>query len=78
MRFTSLMTGPADVVAMPRGLLEDRFRTAPQTLGFRLLVNQLPQQQGRRDFFSGIVLEPGGEARRAWSSTTFAPRRGRA
>lgn len=54
----------ADVAAMPRGLLDDRFRTATQTLGFRLLVHNLPQDRGRRDFFSGIVLYPGGEARR--------------
>ncbi len=54
----------AEVAAAPRGLLEDRFGVAPQTLGFRLLVNHLPQEQGRRDFFSGIVLSPGGDARR--------------
>ncbi|GAG30714.1 unnamed protein product, partial [marine sediment metagenome] len=34
------------------------------TLDFRLLVRHLPQQQGKRDFFSGIVLYPGGDARR--------------
>ena len=54
----------ADVAAMPRGLLEDRFSVAPQTLGFRLLKRNVPQDQGRRDFFSGIVLYPGGDARR--------------
>ena len=54
----------ADVAATPRGLLEDKFSVAPPTLGFRLLVRKLSQQQGRRDFFSGIVLHPGGDARR--------------
>jgi photosystem II stability/assembly factor-like uncharacterized protein len=54
----------ADVAAMPRGLVEDRFSVPPPTLGFRLLVSNLPQDQDRRDFFSGIVLYPGGEARR--------------
>jgi len=54
----------ADVTAVPRGLLEDCFRAAPKMLGFRLLLCNLPQDQGRRDFFSGIVLYPGGEARR--------------
>ena len=54
----------ADVAATPRGLLADRFSVAPETLGFRMLVDQLPQQQGRGDFFTGIVLHPGGEARR--------------
>jgi len=54
----------ADVVARPRGLLDDRFRVAPASLGFRLVVDNLPRQPGRRDFFTGIVLYPGGEARR--------------
>jgi hypothetical protein len=54
----------ADVAAMPRGLVEDRFRVPPKTLSFRLLLRDLPQDQGLRDFFSGIVLYPGGEARR--------------
>lgn len=54
----------ADVAAGPRGLIEDRFRVAQETLGFRLLLDRLPQDQGRRDFFSGIVLQPGGDARR--------------
>ena len=53
-----------EVACGPRGLLEDRFTTAEQTLGFRLLVNHLPGEQSKRDFFSGIVLQPGGEARR--------------
>ncbi|NQU23832.1 MAG: hypothetical protein HQ567_21330 [Candidatus Nealsonbacteria bacterium] len=54
----------ADVAATPRGLLASDFSVVPPTLGFRLLVRKLPQQQGRRDFFSGIVLHPGGDARR--------------
>lgn len=54
----------ADVAAGPRGLLEDQFRVAQETVGFRLLLDDLPQEQGRRDFFSGIVLQPGGDARR--------------
>jgi photosystem II stability/assembly factor-like uncharacterized protein len=54
----------ADVAARGRDLLEDRFSVAPEVLGFRLLVRNMPQDQGRRDFFSGIVLYPGGDARR--------------
>ncbi len=54
----------ADLSAEPRGLLENRFTIVPPSLGFRLIVNRLPQDRGRRDFFSGIVLHPGGEARR--------------
>lgn len=61
---TRLGRSLAEVSAGPRGLLQDRFSVAPQTLGFRLMVRRLPQQQGVRDFFSGIVLQPGGEARR--------------
>jgi len=70
---TTLVTGQlasrlgcslADVAATPRGLLDDRFQVAPETIGFRLLLNRLPQEQGRRDFFSGIVLQPGSDARR--------------
>ncbi|MBN2477428.1 MAG: hypothetical protein JXB62_22675 [Pirellulales bacterium] len=54
----------ADVAATPRGLLQDQYDTVPETLGFRLLVRRLPQEQGRGDFFSGLTLPPGGEARR--------------
>lgn len=58
----------ADVAAGPRGLLCDRFTASPATLGFRLLADRLPQKsQGRQDFFTGIVLQPGGEARRLLS-----------
>lgn len=54
----------ADVACTPRALLEERFRVAPASLGFRLVLDNLPRQPGRDDFFAGIVLRPGGEARR--------------
>lgn len=54
----------ADVTSSPRGLLEDEFHSAPDSRGFRLLVDNLPRQPERSDFFTGIVLHPGGEARR--------------
>jgi len=54
----------ADAASMPRTLIHDRFIAAAETLGFRLVVNHLPEERGRGDFFSGIVLHPGGEARR--------------
>ncbi len=54
----------AEVAAGPRGLVEDQYRVVPPSLGFRLLVRHLPQAQGRGDFFTGIMLSPGGEARR--------------
>ncbi len=40
------------------------YEKSPVTLGFRLLHDQLPQASGRKDIFSGIYLQPGGEARR--------------
>jgi len=61
---TRLGCSLADAAATPRGLIEDRFGVAPETLGFCLLVRRLPQEQGRGDFFNGIVLRPGGDARR--------------
>ena len=57
----------ADVAAMPRGLLENQFTAPEATLGFRLLVDHLPQGTGQRDMFSGIVLSPGSDARRPLS-----------
>ncbi len=50
--------------ALPRGILHDRFTPPPATLGFSLLVSRLPQDPGGRDFFEGIALNPGGDARR--------------
>jgi len=54
----------ADVAVLPRALIEDRFHAAPASLAFRELVHQMARDGGRDDFFSGIVLYPGGEARR--------------
>jgi len=54
----------ADVVSLPRALLDDRFAASPSTLNFRLAVDNLDRQPNRSDFFAGIVLYPGGEARR--------------
>lgn len=54
----------ADHVAGPRGLIADRYVTSSTNLGFRLYVDKLPQRAGEHDFFSGILLHPGGDARR--------------
>ncbi|MDI9444765.1 MAG: YCF48-related protein [Planctomycetota bacterium] len=54
----------ADAAATPRGLIDSRFRIAGETLGFRLLVDQGADHGGREDFFTGIILHPGGDARR--------------
>src|SRR5262249_46645724 len=47
----------ADLAAPARGLLASSYQSPPATLGFRLLVNHLPQELGERDFFSGIALQ---------------------
>ncbi|MGH7138481.1 MAG: hypothetical protein ACREHD_22245, partial [Pirellulales bacterium] len=54
----------ADHVTVPRGLLVDDFAGSPPNVGFRLYVDTLPQHVGEHDFFSGIALHPGGDARR--------------
>lgn len=41
--------------------------TSPVTMGFQLLHDRLPQAAGRTNIFSGIFLQPGGEARRRQS-----------
>ena len=44
------------ILAMPSG--------ASVAIGYRLLVDHVPQHGGREDIFSGIPLSPGGDARR--------------
>ena len=60
----------ADVAAGPRGLVQQQYRVSPQSLGFRTLLDKLPGNPERRDFFSGITLQPGGEARRELIATS--------
>jgi photosystem II stability/assembly factor-like uncharacterized protein len=72
-----------DLAAQPRGLLADRFRAAPASIGIRLLSGQLaagpavraayvePSETaaaGRGELFAGSALPAGGEARRAVGS----------
>lgn len=45
-------------------LVRTRYQPVPTTLGLRLMMDELPQEVGRRDIFSGIFLSAGGEARR--------------
>ncbi|HVA47004.1 MAG TPA: YCF48-related protein [Pirellulales bacterium] len=54
----------ADRAMTPRGLIFERYAAVPANLGFRLYVDTLPQRVGEHDFFSGIALHPGGDARR--------------
>jgi photosystem II stability/assembly factor-like uncharacterized protein len=49
-----------------RGVLASAFAPSSTTLGFRLLIDHIPQELGKRDFFAGIALPPGGEARRRY------------
>ena len=54
----------ADSTIGPRGLIADRYSAAAANIGFRLHIDTLPQRVGEQDFFSGIALHPGGDARR--------------
>lgn len=45
-------------------LLRTRHHVPPQTYGFRLLVNRVPESVGQRDFFSGTHAAAGSECRR--------------
>lgn len=53
-----------DAADAARGQIADRYAPTPATLGFQLFVDNVPQGAGERDFFSGIVLHPGSDARR--------------
>ncbi len=61
---TRLGSTLAEVASGPRGLLEDRCGATAESLGFHLIYDQLSHDSRGADFFRGIVLEPGGEARR--------------
>ncbi len=54
----------AEHAAASYGLINDQHRPAPQTIGFQLLIDRLPQDIGRRDFLSGIVSPAGSDSRR--------------
>jgi photosystem II stability/assembly factor-like uncharacterized protein len=54
----------AEQAELGRGLLFREILPAPRNVGLALLVDRLPQDSGKRDVMSGIILQPGGEARR--------------
>ncbi len=62
---TRLGRSVGELAVTARGVLSGELAEPASTLGFRLLVDHIPQGAGQRDFFSGIALSPGGEARRA-------------
>ncbi len=56
-------------IAVPaRGIVQSELAAPSSLLVFRLLVDRIPQELGRRDFFSGISLSPGVEARRLFEA----------
>ena len=68
---TRLGKSYAQHAANARGLVEERYAPGPHVIGFRLLSSVMNQELARRDFFSGISLSPGGEARRLLRSPTI-------
>jgi len=61
----------AEMTWEPRGLMFDRYAGLPDLLGFRELDNSLVADPGLGDFFSGLGLRPGTEARRALPEPTL-------
>lgn len=53
-----------DLAACPRGLLERRCSDVPESFGFQVIGDSIAPSTPSNDFFRGITLEPGGEARR--------------
>ena len=54
----------ADLAANARATLADAPAAAPRSMGFRLLVDRVPQQTGNRDFMSGVSMEATGAPKR--------------
>ena len=52
------------LLGLVRGLILDRYCASPNAWGFRLHLDSIPQGLGQQDFFSGITVQPGGDARR--------------
>ncbi len=61
---TRLGRSVAEHAADGYAMVQPQYEASPATMGFMLLQNRLPQAAGRTDIFSGIFLQPGGEARR--------------
>ncbi|MFM9115891.1 MAG: YCF48-related protein, partial [Planctomycetota bacterium] len=62
----------ADVAATGQRFLRPltAANSIPTNLGFRLAIDLVPQDLGRRDFMSGIALTAGGDGRRNLNSTS--------
>ena len=61
---TRLGRSVADLASDGYAAVTTQYDRTAVTVGFRLLLDELPQSVGRKDIFSGIFLQPGGEARR--------------
>ena len=57
----------ADVAQSARAQVDADYQPPAAAIGFQLLIDTLPQGVGQNDFFSGITLPPGGEARRSFN-----------
>jgi photosystem II stability/assembly factor-like uncharacterized protein len=53
-----------DHTAASQGLLRDAWSPAPERSGFDLLISQVPRPLAGEDFFSGLSIAPGSDARR--------------
>lgn len=56
----------AEQSSTSRSLITDNYRAGSNVVGFRLLKSDVPGDLARRDFFSGISLRHGGDARRPY------------
>ena len=54
----------AEATSLPRGVLYDEYRPAPDAIGFRVLQSRDPSSAAAGDLLAGIDLRPGGGARR--------------
>lgn len=59
-----LESTPAALAAVARGRYRSHRKDVPETLGFTTAVDRQPPIGRKRDFLSGVVLQPGGGARR--------------
>lgn len=62
----------AEQASRGRALLAHDLEPPPKNIGLALLIDRLPQESGKRGVMSGIVLQPGGEARRLLGERTQA------
>ena len=62
---TRLGSSLADYASAARGLVARQWRATPASVGYRLLMSDVPAIVGPQDFFAGLSVPAGGPARRA-------------